>query len=457
MNSLRSKTRRTTIEVTRESGLCTGCGLCSVACPSRCISMCWRRGRWVPAVDASRCTDCGQCLSICPATPERISEYALAAAKAGECFGLPPDAACVVGYDLDPDSRARSASGGLATALLRYLLSKGEIDGVIASDAVRAPIGQPHYACRLFETPDELETARSSHYHPVCYDRVLSDVSSRSGRYVLVGLPCVIRGVERLPSDLRAKIRFTVGLACNHNVSSHFLDYLARRAGVGEGEPFTANQRDKHQLQAAWDFNTCFVLSDRTLRERASVSGWAEMWRNLFFALDCCLYCPDFYAADADVSIKDAWGKWKEDGLGTSMVISRSPRITSLLESMRTEGLISLEKASVNEVFLGQADEPRFKHVQVFGRLARKRRLRKEMEKNGYHFAKWTRWLSRASIRYWQLRFMASLSEFCYSHFKSVPVGTTIGLAHAVSTSLSYARSTMRRITTLRRACRPER
>jgi len=417
----------------------------------------WQRGRWVPAVDASACTDCGQCVDTCPNTPESICEYALAAAKTGECFGLPSEAACFVGYDLDPVGRAQSASGGIATALLKYLLEKRQIDGVIASSPVWAAIGESHYALGLFESADVLSKARSSHYHPVCYDKVLADMRGRSGRYVLVGLPCVIRGVDRLPSGLRARIEFTVGVACGHNVTAQFLDYLARRAGIREGEAFTANQRDKCQIKVAWDFNTRFELSDRILRERSSASGWAHMWRNFFFSPECCLYCPDFYAAAADVSIKDAWGKWKDDPLGTSVVISRNPRITSLLESMQAEGLISLEKCSVDEVFLGQVDEPRFKHVQVFGRLAWKRRLRKEMEKNGYHFPKWTRSLSPVSIRYWQLRSMSTLSEFCYNHFRRVPVQSITRLVHPVSSSLSYTRLVTRKIKALYKSYQPQR
>jgi coenzyme F420-reducing hydrogenase beta subunit len=61
------------------------------------------------------------------------------------------------------------------------------------------------------------------------------------------------------------------------------------------------------------------------------------MWRNYFFAHEGCLYCPDFYGADADISFKDAWGAHSRDPLGKSMLIVRNPGLTDLLEELRSE------------------------------------------------------------------------------------------------------------------------
>jgi len=78
----------TTVKNIKKQGLCVGCGLCAAFCPEQAIAMHWGQDlTWIPRTDETKCTDCGQCYKICPNTPECISEYAMAAAKAGERFG----------------------------------------------------------------------------------------------------------------------------------------------------------------------------------------------------------------------------------------------------------------------------------------------------------------------------------------------------------------------------------
>ena len=324
-------------EITTRPGLCIGCGLCVVVCPERAIIIQWKENMiWAPRIDTAKCTDCGLCSKICPNTPECISEYAVAAAKARERFGLPETTQYFIAYDLNPENRIRSASGGALTATLMYLLESGEIDGVIASVPVPAPIGEPHYELRVMRSLDELDGARSSHYYPLHYDKVLKEIEEGADRCAIVGVPCVIRGIKRLPKKLQSKIRYAFGLVCSHNVTGQFLDCLAKHEGVLEGEVYTANLRDKlGGIPDAGNCNIHFRLPNKEIRRNRFQTTWVDMWRNYFFAQECCLYCPDFYGADADLSVKDAWGRLSKDPLGISLLIVRNPELVATLEKLR--------------------------------------------------------------------------------------------------------------------------
>ena len=155
----------TIYETTDKQGLCIGCGICAGTCPEDAITMYWEDNqKWVPKIDESKCIKCGICANVCPNTPKRISEYAISAANAGERFGLLDTSQYFISYDLNPENRIRSASGGALTAILMHLLEMGEINGVIASVPISAPIGEPHYTLQVMRSIEELSKARSSHY-----------------------------------------------------------------------------------------------------------------------------------------------------------------------------------------------------------------------------------------------------------------------------------------------------
>jgi len=430
------------IDTTVNRGLCIGCGLCAAICPEDALEMRWDKSRtYIPVVDNSRCNDCGQCVRVCPNTPERVSEYALAAAREGERFGLPDKASYFIAYDLDPDNRLRSASGGALTSLLMYLLKSGEVNGVIASVPVTAPVGEPHYEIKVMRSPQELDEARSSHYHPLCYQGELQKLKSGGGRYALVGVPCVLRGVARLPAKLRKNIRYTIGLACSKNVTGQFLDCLAQQMGIKEGEPFTANQRDKTGITDANNYNICFQLPDRKIRRNRFQITWTRMWRNYFFTPECCLYCPDFFGAEADLSVKDAWGKWSTDPLGKSMLVVRRPELVTVLEKLRDNNTLSLEPSDADDILQSQVETPRFKHVDVRDRLVWKGAIRRELKKTGHPPGTSRRWWSRNSRHYWQLLFMIRSSKYLYRRYGKLPVSTVAkidALAHPFSIALPY-------------------
>ena len=44
------------------NGLCTGCGTCALACPTRAMG--FAEGR--PSCDRDRCIKCGSCYAMCP-------------------------------------------------------------------------------------------------------------------------------------------------------------------------------------------------------------------------------------------------------------------------------------------------------------------------------------------------------------------------------------------------------
>ena len=410
------------IHLITDEALCIGCGFCAAVCPRGAITMRWTAERtWRPEIDPDACTHCGACLAVCPNAPARICEYARAARRAGARFGLPPSADFFVGYDLNADDRVCSASGGVITALLRHLLASGEIDGVIGSVPLKARSGKPHFEIRLLRTDEQLDGARSSHYHPQCYADALQEAGESGGRFALVGVPCVIRAAARLPDALAECIRYRIAVACGRGATGAHIDCLARREGVALDEPFSVNLRDKTGIPDAGSYNNCFYAPDREIRRSRFETAHTDMWRGFFFTPKICFHCPDFYGAEADLSVKDAWGRLARDPLGISMLVCRNAELTDALTELKRAGRIHLGRTDAGEVFRSQVVTGINKHVDVWDRILWEPILRRELRKAGKRGTA-RRWWAKASHEFFRLRRQARASSKAFRETGEVNV-----------------------------------
>lgn len=410
------------------SNLCIGCGLCTVACPQAAIAMNWQTSRfWQPVVDSARCNACRHCVKVCPHSPACILDYAAAAHKEGVRFGL-ADADYYIAYDKDQKRRIRSASGGALTALLQDLLESGLVKGVVASMPQTAPVGSPHFTLKIMRNVEDLDAARSSHYHPLSYDQVLAELAKKEEEFAFVGVPCILRGLRRLPAEFQRKIKYRVGLVCSHNVSAAFIDSLAVKEGVADNVPFQVNLRDKVGIADANNFNNCFKTASGDIRRNRFATAFTRMWRNYFFARECCLYCGDFYGRDADVTVKDAWGRLSSEPLGISLVIVKNNEIARHLAYLRDCGRLHLEQCDQDEICKSQRATPAFKHEEIRDRVVWKRALREELAGRAAPQGWNRRWWTPASREYWRLVAVMKLSNFFYFRFSKVPVTSLLGV-----------------------------
>jgi len=79
--------------------------------------------------------------------------------------------------------------------------------------------------------------------------------------------------------------------------------------------------------------------------------------------------CPDQLAELADISLGDAWlPEFRSDKTGESILITRTQFAESLLDTLQSDGQITLSPASVEEVKQSQAVNLKFKKDDFFTR-----------------------------------------------------------------------------------------
>lgn len=324
----------------------------------------------MPDFDQQRCLDCGACRNACPFEPDNLKAWYAQFAEHGARTGLVGKQATVLAWNVDRPRRLRSPSGGVVTEILRALLETGKVSCVVVPESRSGSIGEPHSMVRVFRNSQALETARGSFYEPQCFAAALQDVERVGDRCALVGTPCVLKAIGQSRAGLRDAVPFRIGLSCSHCVSGQFTDCLASLQGVPRNQPFTANMRAKDpSMASANDFYNSFVTQDgQDYRQNRFRNRFTAMWRKYFFALECCLYCPDFFAPEADITAKDAWGKFSDDPLGRTMLIVRNPALMPLIDRLAGEKRIQSRPVTRTEIMRSQSHTPVFKQVYAVGR-----------------------------------------------------------------------------------------
>jgi coenzyme F420-reducing hydrogenase beta subunit len=370
-----------TVNTILENNLCISCGLCKLVCPSACVEMVWSgRSCWEPVIDKSKCTDCGACLKVCP---NSVSNLELSAAKAIEFqdkYGLDDDSdnKFAVTWDTNLANRVKSPSGGTTSTLIEYLLERENVDSAVVARPLRGKIGSPHFETYNCRSSEELSESRCSAYAPLRYDLVFEELASKDETAVVTVLPCIMRGINSLPGKYRKHIKYTIGIMCSHCVTDQFGDFLATNHGIKKTDVFSINYRNNQNIPDADAFNTCFqVDGKKEICTPRWTNGFTSAWRNYFFAREACLYCPDFYVEDADISVKDAWGRLSVDPLGITLAVVRNGEINALLKNISNDNTIYCEECDFSEIKNSQNVTAVFKQVDFVTRWKHNKLLKK--------------------------------------------------------------------------------
>ncbi len=343
--------------------LCCGCGICAAVTPCSMQMVFNEAGEYVPT-PPSKCTECGVCLAVCPFahTPSPPSRSPL---------GDP--IACHVGHVVDEQRRRSAASGGITSALLAAVLQEGLVDAVIAVVATNDP------AC-LFEpavldSPEQVLASAKSKYYPVEFSAVLAQIKAEQGRYAIVALPCVIRGLRLAQQRfkwLRQRLKFTFGLTCGQNTSKSYTSFLSQMAGIAPEKVATVDYRGQPSGNASdfvFEAANAHGHCGRPLPFTRGPVG--PVWTGHFFSLGACFYCEDLFAEYADISLMDAWlPEYTKDTRGHSIVCVRNKALDELLGQLAERGEVVLEPISHSRVLASQQGALRFKSERLGPRLA---------------------------------------------------------------------------------------
>lgn len=282
---------------------CTGCGLCAVKCPKRCIAMIEdKEGFRTPQIDPSLCVNCGLCLKVCPTTSVADALYS----KFERCY--------YCGIISDEKTLLKSSSGGVFGLLARRILDQGGyICGVVYNEELEAI----HV---LTNKREVVEKMYGSKYVQSRAEQCFGEIEYclETGAVVLFsGTACQIAALRLYLGKEWEKL-YCVEILC-HGVPSPMLfraykAHLEKKLG---GKIEEIRFRDKRKKGWGSEHRTC-VFYQKNGKKRVYRPILPAYFSSFFYGLnlrESCYGCR-FATLErvADLTLGDFWGSWKKYG-----------------------------------------------------------------------------------------------------------------------------------------------
>lgn len=366
------------VKLVSDSFLCSNCGACFNVCSRSAITMRTSSiGRMYASVSAD-CINCGLCLNVCPS----IIEPELHKQTFGRQRFLGEIISCYVGRASDQFLYDNSQSGGVCTAVLKFLFESREIDAAVVC---KMEYGNPPVVKSFIATNiEDLYGCQKSCYTPVNLLSALKEVSGFES-VAIVGLPCHIQGVVNLQHILNrfSNIKYKLGLICDRTLCSGIQKLFCNKYGGGKDvkidwrhKNFWSEDKLLNPLygrivhEGVYKYqNAPVVLFSKSGLQKVIPNKVRFALKDMFTPPRCRV-CYDKMNTQSDITFGDPWGMtgidWEK---GQSLILSRNSVGQNIIAKMIKKNVIAVSDRDVDEVYEGQFLEQRQKQVSVYSRV----------------------------------------------------------------------------------------
>ncbi len=267
-----------------DTGICTVCGACILACPNSHIK--FIEGRPKRPKRTLDCVSCNTCYDACYMLRRGLMEDiegSIVGWGQKESIGL--HRRILAARTREQNIEKACQDGGIVTSLLIHALGENTIDGALV---VGRDGWQP--VASIAETRDEVISSAMTKYGttPILKELRSAAVDHGLSRICVVGSPCHIQSIRYLQHrnlPLASTVKLTIGLFCRENYDYHCIEKKVAEVGL-----------DIEQIQK---FNVADEFNVHTGEKKLSfpiteIKGCVPRH---------CLTCEDFASELADISV----------------------------------------------------------------------------------------------------------------------------------------------------------
>lgn len=338
-------------QITLAENSCIGCGVCVSVCPTHHLQIKKNRFNQLCIIEnKNKCLEkCSVCLKVCPFSNQSMNEDDWSKQlfhKSNQHFH--PETGyyinCYVGFHPIEKKRLNSASGGLVSYLLEYLLKHNTVDTVLV---VGNEEQEPFFSYQLCQQPDNVYNYSRSAYTVVNIEQALELIIQNESiqNVAIVALPCVskaLRNATKYNAKLKSKIKFIIGIVCGQQKSNNFIDYLALKNGINNLSKIIFRTKKKGRANGNYGVK---IINANGEKKDITFSDYAKEWSFKLFTVPACNFCDDIFAETADIVFMDAWlPEYRLSEKGENLVITRNQELDEIISNIQTTTLINVNR-----------------------------------------------------------------------------------------------------------------
>lgn len=315
-------------EVQTITNRCTGCGVCKLVCPKKCIKISLNeQGFYSYKIDEDKCINCGMCKKVC-----------------GQ---LNPQKTCIVtqqmysGYSKDTAVLQKSSTGGIAYELAKLALEKG-IPVIGCTYDYEKNIAKHIQIKRV----NELGKITGSKYIQSYTLPGFEDIT-KLDKALVIGTPCQIASLDRYLTLKRKRDNFIlVDLICLGVPTYHLWDkYIKNIPEIKE-----VNFRDK---KYTWR-KRHITINGKDMGPETK-NYFYHFFKNVKLNNKACYDCAYRNSMSSDIRLGDYWGKkFADNTTGVNMVITNGDVGDKLLQDLGNMNRIHMKKEPLEDYFKNQ-------------------------------------------------------------------------------------------------------
>lgn len=267
---------------------CTGCMACRSICPKEAISVGYDDLlKTIPVIDNTKCVNCGLCRNVCPSLNEKQGKSAKK---------------CLAAWTYDEKDQKTSSSGGVATALSKFIFqSGGKVFGCDFDDDFNLTI-------RSAECLEDIERFKRSKYVQSStgdsYKKV-KEYLENDLEVLYIATPCQVDGLLHYLKKDYEKL-YTVDIIC-HGVPpieylKQYIAFLKKTYKISKIDDISFRGDNEFYFSASYNHEKVYY-------EKSYFDLYYESFLRSVTYRDNCYSCR--YACISrvsDLTIGDYWG-----------------------------------------------------------------------------------------------------------------------------------------------------
>lgn len=254
-----------------------------------------------------------------------------------------------IGYTTNIIDRQKSSSGGVGTAIMRFLL-----DQKVYGTSITFEFDPQNcmFRPKLIHTSNEINVCGSIYHDIDIAGFVRHNVDKINSGIVLSCPPCQVSAVRQILTKANIK-HFVISYCCSGQTTIEGTWKYYELIGVNKEDVVNMQYRGN-----GWPSGIQIWLKDGSMVYKENYSEpWSTLHQSKLYAPQRCFYCKRDTGRTADISLADPWlvRYMNEDKIGNTMLLIFSELGQAVIREMEQKELLTLTESCREDYAVAQA------------------------------------------------------------------------------------------------------